>query len=223
MAALCGSPIKARRARIVRANECGVLTAGEGSLVVTDGFISIEMSPEYEDGEEFIVRNANGDLCVNEKDPSSLKRVPATINWCKVDPDVIAIVAGERVLTTGAPATGTGVAFGEGALTARYSLEVWQPLSGQGACDISGNPLFLYWAFPNFGNSKIGNFTFENAALTFQTLSETKAASPLWGDGPTSPSYLPGPLEPGEHFAFNITNVPPPELTGCGAVTYTAS
>lgn len=223
MAAICGSPIKARRARIIRANDCGVLQSGAGQMVVTDGFVSIELAPEYEDGEEFLVRNANGDLCINEQDPSSLKRVGATINWCKVDPDVIAIVAGERVLTTGAPATGSGVAFGEGALTARYSLEVWQPLAGQGACDISGNPLFMYWAFPNLGNSRIGNFTMENAPLTFQSVSSTKMAASQWGDGPTSPAYLPSALEPGEHFAFNITNVPPPEVTVCGATTYTPS
>lgn len=224
MPALGGAPIKARLMRVIRLNECGVPVSGAGSLIVTKGFISIEVAPEYEDGEEIIVRNADGDLCVNEKDPNSLKRVGLTFTLCQVDPDLIAITAGERVLTTGsAPATGTGVAFGEGALTARYSVEVWQPMAGQGACDISGNPQYMYWAFPNVGNTKIGSMTFEQAALNFNFVSDTKAAAPQWGDGPTSPPYLPSALQADEHFAFNITTVPPPALTGFGATTYTPS
>jgi hypothetical protein len=224
MVALGGSPIKARLMRVIRLNECGVPQAGVGSLIVTKGFVSIEMSPTYQEGEEFIVRNANGDLCVNEQDPNSLTRVGLSFNLCQVDPDLIAIMAGERVLTTGSPtATGTGVAFGEGALLSRFSVEVWQPMAGQGACDVSGNPQFMYWAFANVGNASIGNMTFENAALTFAMSATTKAAAPQWGDGPTSPAYLPSALEPGEHFAFNITTVPPPAETGFGAATLTLS
>ena len=222
MVAICASPIKARVMRIIRLNECGVPVSGTGSLIVSKGFVSIEAAPEYEDGEEFLIKNANGETCVNEKDANTLKRVGLTMNFCQVDPDMVAIVAGERVLTTGSPtATGTGVAFGEGLLTARFSLEVWQPLAGQGACGASGNPLFIYWAFPNVGNAKIGNFTFENAPLTFQMTADTKAAAAQWGDGPTAPSYLPGALQTDEHFAFNISDVAPPTPTGCGATSLT--
>lgn len=224
MPALGGSPIKARLMRVIRLNECGVPVSGDGSLIVTKGFISVEMAPEYEEGEEILVHNANGDICVNEQDPNSLKRVGLTWNLCQVDPDLIAIVAGERVLTTGSPtATGTGVAFGEGQLLSRFSVEIWQPMAGQGACDVSGNPQYMYWAFPNVGNTQIGSMTFERAALTFTFSSTTKSVAPQWGDGPTSPPYLPSALEAGEHFAFNITTVPPPAETGFGAATYTPS
>jgi len=222
MVAVCATPIKARVMRVIRLDTCGVPVSGVGGLVVTKGFVSIEVAPEYEDGEEFLVKNANGDFCVNEKDANSLKRVGLTMNFCAVDPDLVAIVAGERVLTTGGPATGTGVAFGEGLLTARFGLEVWQPLAGASAC-AGGVQNFIYWAFPNVGNAKIGNMTFENGPLTFQMVADTKPAAAQWGDGPTSPPYLPSALATDEHFAFNVSAVPPPVETGCGAATLTLS
>lgn len=222
MVAVCATPIKARLMRVIRLDTCGVPVSGAGSLIVSKGFVSIEIAPEYEDGQEFIVKNANGDFCVNEKDPNTLKRVGMTMNFCAVDPDLISIVAGERVLTTGGPATGTGVAFGEGLLTARFSLEVWQPLAGAAAC-AGGVQQYVYWAFPNVGNPKVGNFSFQNAPFSFQMTGDTKAAATQWGDGPTSPSYLPSALTTDEHFAFNISAVPPPAETGCGAAVLTLS
>lgn len=220
MPTICASPLKARVARIVRNDVCGVPVTGTGSVVTTSGFISIDLSLEYNDGEEFLVLNANGEPCVNEKDANFLKRVGLTVNFCNIDPDGIVLMTGERLITGGAPVTGTGVAFGEGLLTARFSLEVWQPLAGTAAC-AGGTPLFMYWAFPNVGNAKIGNYTMENGAGTFVVEADTKAASTSWGDGPgTGTSWLPAAFVIGsdEHFLFNITSTTPPTPT-CGATT----
>jgi hypothetical protein len=217
MPTLCASPIKARVARIVQLTECGVIVTGAGAQVVTDGFIQIAPSPEYEEGEEHLVLNANGSPCVNEKDPNFLKRVGLSIDFCKMDPDAVVLMTGERLLATGSPVTGTGVAFGEGLLTARFSLEVWQPLAGAGACSATGVTYYMYWAFPNVGNAMIGDFTMENAPLTFSIEADTKAASATWGNGPGSIDWLNGnTIAADEHFAFNITTVPPPTPT-CGA------
>lgn len=219
MASICASPIKARVARITRLDICGVPVTGAGGQVVTDGFIQISPSPEYEDGEEFLQKNANGDPCVNDRDPSFLKRVGLSVDFCRIDPDAVVLMTGERLLTTGGPVTGTGVAFGEGLLLARFGLEVWQPLAGSGACSATGQQFFMYWAFPNVGNARISDFTFENAPLTFTVEGDTKAASPLWGNGPGVTDWLNGNvLASDEHFAFNITTVPPPTAT-CGAIT----
>lgn len=221
MATICGAPIKARVARIVRVNECGVPVTGAGAGVVTGGFISIETSAEYEDGQEFLQKTANGDPCVNQRDPSFLKRVGLTINFCNVDPDAIIILTGERLITGGGPVTGSGVVFSGNLLTARFSLEVWQPLAGAGACDPSGIQRYMYWAFMNAGNSKVGDYTFENGTSTFTVSSDTAAASPLWGDGPgAGTSWLPTGFTPAsnDHFLFNITSTAPP-VAACGAIT----
>jgi hypothetical protein len=186
---------------------------------VFDGFTQISVTPEYEEGEEFLTKKANGEPCVNEKDPNFLKRVGLEITFCSIDPDVIVLLTGERLIVTGGPATGTGVAFGEGLLLNRFSLEVWQPLSGQ-VCSTSGAQQFAYWAFPNVGNAMVGDWTYENGPMEFTVSGDTKKAAEAWGRGPKAPYYLGTALSAAdaEHFLWNITDVPPPTAT-CGATT----
>lgn len=218
MVARCVSPIQARVARFIKLDVCGnPVTGASSAVVVTDGFVSIEPSPQYQDGEEHTQRKANGALCVYQKDASELTRVDLTINFCILDPDAIVIQTGERLLTT-ASVTGTGVAYGEGLLTARHSLEVWQPVTGLGACDASGQQQFVYWAFMNAGNAKIQDFTFENGPFQFTTLVETQAVGPLWLSRSGAATWLgTNTVESGEHFLHNITTAAPPTAT-CGAV-----
>ena len=220
MAAICVAPIKARVMRLIKLDECGVPVSGADSAVsVFGGFISVAVSPQYEEGTEYIQKTANGDLCVNAKDPNELKRVNLTITVCTIDPDMIVITTGERLLTDGVPATGTGVAYGEGTLTGRYSLELWQPISGAGACTPGGAQQFMYWLFGNVGNTMIGDWTFEQGVMTFNFTSETKSWYTAW---PTSIGALTtglgtNVLETGGHYLHNVTTVAPP-LASCGAV-----
>jgi hypothetical protein len=221
MPSQCFTPIKAKVARVVKLDVCGnPVTGASSSVAVFDGFTQINPSPEYEEGEEFLTKKANGEPCVNQKDPNFLKRVGLDITFCNIDPDVIVMLTGERLITTGGPATGTGVAFGEGLLLARFSIEVWQPLAGL-ACSTSGNPLYVYWAFPNVGNTMISDWTIEQAPTEFSISANTQAAGALWGRGPGSaavPKYIGTALVPTdlEHFLFNVTDVPPP-IASCGA------
>lgn len=218
MVAQCVSPIQARVARLIKLDVCGNPVTGASSAVVTtNGFVSINPSPQYQDGEEHSQRKADGSLCVYQKDPSELTRVDLTINFCVLDPDAAVVITGERLLTTGS-ATGTGVAYGEGQLTARYSLEVWQPVTGRGACDPSGNQQFVYWAFFNAGNSKVNDFTFENGPFQWTTVSETQGVGSFWLARSGAATWLgSNTVQTGEHFLHNITTAAPPTPT-CGAV-----
>lgn len=222
MAALCISPIKATVMRLVKLDSCGVpVTGASSAVIVQDGFISIAASPQYDTGDEFTQKTANGTLCINQKDPDSFQRVDLEMTWCVMDPDALTLLAGERLLTTGSPVTGTGVVFGEGVNAIHYSLEVWQPVSGAGACTSSGAQQYVYWAFMNVGNGSVGDFTFENAAFSFVTSGSTFSASPLWGSGPgTAGPWIdqttPQKVMAGDHYLYNVTTVAPPTST-CGA------
>lgn len=215
MVAQCVSPIKAEVLRITRVDACGVPVTGEsGAQVTTDGFISVANSPNYEEGQRFLQRKANGQPCVNQRDAGFFNWLQQTIALCTLDPDALVIATGERLITDGA--TGTGVAFGEGLLTARFSLETWQPVAGEGACTPGGLQRYVYWAFPNVGDAQITDFTFENDVFNFGWVDTTQRASPLWdlGDPWLNDG---GAFDATEHFAFNITTEPPPEPS-CGAV-----
>lgn len=222
MTSICASPIRGRVYRIVGLDICGV----PGTSQVVSKFASVATTPEYKDGDETIVDNADGSNCVNDRAPNYLKRIGLNIKACNLDPDGIVLITGERLLGAGSPVTGSGIAFGEGLLTARFSLEVWQDVAGIGACDASGVQRYFYWAYPNVGNPKVGAYTIDKGSPSLELTADTKAASPLWGDGPGSVSWLPtgaaavaagrDKIASDEHWAFNITTVPPPTPT-CGA------
>jgi hypothetical protein len=183
--------------------------------VVIKGFTETQVSPDYEEGEEFLTKLADGTPCVNQKDPSFLKRAGLETHWCILSPDAIGLITGERVLFAGSGAvTGTGVFFGTDPLTNRVSIELWQEVAGLGACDDTGTQRYVYWAFPNVTNAMISDFTFENGVFDFVTNMETSGASVLWLSRVGSTSWLGDEtVEAGEHFGFNITTTAPPSVT----------
>lgn len=226
MATVCGPPIKGIMMRVVKESPCGVPVTGAESPgdglgepveFATDGFVQVEMSPQYEDGEEFFDRNASGVACVNEKDPAAFKRHELTIDFCSVDPSLAAYVLGARLLST--VALESGFAQGETVDNNHFSLEVWQRIAGAGACDASGEQQYVYVAWPHVGNVRVGDYTVENGRSTLQIVADTFSASSLWGNGPGAVSWLPtaAVIETGEHWVWNITTIAPPESV-CGPV-----
>lgn len=216
------SPIKAKVIRAVKLDSCGnPVTGASSAMLVTKGFTQVQISPDYEEGQEFLVKLADGTACVNQKDPSFLKRMGIEGHFCTLSPDLAQIQTGQTEIFTGSgPITGTGMMFNTNVLDSRYSLELWQPIAGVGACDPSGLPLYVYWAFPNVTNGQINDFTFENDVFDWVIANETDGAGYLWGDGPGASTWLPaGVTVPvGTHALFNITTTPPPAITA-GAVT----
>lgn len=222
MVARCLPPIQGEVMRVVKLNECGVPVTGASSAVITtDSFVSIGVTADYEAGTEYKLKKANGAFCVNDRGQKQLNRFTVDIEICVVDPDLVAMFLGGTVIVTGAPATGTGLWMGEGLIENRFSLEVWQNAAGAGAC-AGGVAQNLYWAFPNLGDAEMGDFTFEDGTFTLTFTAETKAAAVEWGDGPGTGTSWIGPVTAGspsaKHVGFNITTIPPPAATGCGAV-----
>jgi hypothetical protein len=223
--AICAAPIKGTHLRIVKVDDCGVPVTGASSLViVTKGFVQVVMEPDYEDGEEFFERNADGEACVNQKDKPTLKRFGLTVDLCEVDPVAAAYVLSARLLDTESPAvTGTGWAMSEGEPENKFSMEVWQRVAGSGACDPTGAQRYIYNAWPHTGNTQVGSYTVENGRSTLQFVGETFAASTLWGDGPgTGTSWLPvgASVAATDHWLWNITTEPPPTAV-CGPSSLT--
>lgn len=213
------TPIKGTHYRIVKLDSCGNPVTGTGSLVVVSkGFVQVQMDPQYEDGTEFVERTADGTLCVNQKDSPVLKRMQLQIDFCEINTTGASYLASARELTANAAGvTGVGFAFSEGSPSNRYSLEVWQKVAGSGSCDPTGLQRYIYNAWPNVGATKIGQYTIENGRSTLQVTSETQAASTSatigWGDGPGSgTSWLPtGEVAQSlDHWLWAITTTPPP-------------
>lgn len=219
-ASLCATPIKGRVMRIVQLNECGVpVTGASGMVGVSGGFVQIQSEPQYEDGEEFFERTADGLACVNQKDDPTLKRFQLTIDFCEIDPTVASFIMSARAITTGAGPTGIGFAVSEGTPSNRFSLEVWQRVAGSGACDASGLQRYVYNAWPNLGATQIGQYTIENGRSTLQIQAESRGGSTSWGAGPgTGTEWIPvgqGVVTGLEHWFWDIVTTAPP-TAACG-------
>lgn len=225
----CATPIKGTHYRVVKLDACGNPVTGTGSLVVVSkGFVQVQMEPQYEDGVEFFERTADGSVCVNQKDDPVLKRFNITVDLCEINSTAMAFLTSQRELTANAAGvTGYGFAFSEGTPSNRYSLEVWQQVAGSGACDPSGAQRYIYNAWPNLGATKIGNYTIENGRSTMQWMSESRAASATatigWLNGPGSgTSWLPTGENASatEHWLWAITTTAPPS-PACNPTTLT--
>lgn len=218
---LCASPIQGTRMRIVRLDQCGIPVSGVGGQVVTEGFVQVEVSQDYEDGTTYELRNAQGDFCVNDQGPDQFRRSNLTVQFCAIDPDVVNLITGSLVITTGAPVTGTGFWVLEGGVETRFSLEVWQAVSGV-AC-LGANPLRAYWAWPNLFGGRFNDFTIQDGVLEWSLSARTSPANSLWGTGPgSSPDWI-SAVPPTAHYGFNLAALPLPATTGCGAVSLPAA
>jgi hypothetical protein len=219
MTDLSVSPIKARVIRVVKLDTCGnPVTGASSSQVVAKGFTQVQVSPDYEKGTEFITKLADGTPCVNQKDPAFMKRAGLEAHFCVLSPDLVTLMTGQTEILTGSGSvTGTGNMFDTNLLTGRFSLELWQPVSG--VCTPSGLPNYVYWAFPNVTNTQISDFTFELGVFDFVITAETDYTGAQWLDGPGTPTWLPaGTTVPTSmHFLYNVTTTPPPAITA-GAV-----
>lgn len=228
MADECFGTIKSKVARFTRLDECGVPVIGASTTVVTNGYLSIDVSPQYEDGAASRIKNAWGDLIANEVEDPSLLGANLTINAHKVDVATLDIVTSARQVLDGTDAV--GAAYAEGAVTAKFAVETWTKLTGTGAC--AGGIRYLYWLFPFVGNGRLGDLTLGPEAATFVLTGSTLAigddvwtagATPATTGTPYDLSYLPANAElvEGDHWYFGITSATPP-TPACGAAALAA-
>ena len=93
------SSIQAVRLRVTKLGPTGAPLIGSKNSFVTKAFTSMSFTPEYEDGEEIITKNAGGEICIYYKMPDTLKQVTAELAICNPDPEVYEILNGGTIIT----------------------------------------------------------------------------------------------------------------------------
>lgn len=231
MTSICFTPFKIPRVRVTRLSSCGAVVTGDCSQVVSDGIISVEMTKNYEDREEFFVKNGDGQFCVRETNPPILKWIDLVITFCNVDPDIVNIVAGEPLYQSDDTAqTKIGWSTEEGSVTnVNFGLEGWTRLSGTSQL-CTGGVEYGYVLFPWVVEGTIGDMTLENGVANFVVNARTHANS-LWGVGPynvdlsdnpatlDTPIPMLTPIGSLQHSRMFITRLAPPAAAcGCAAL-----
>jgi len=231
MTAVCFAPFRVPRVRITKLNSCGQVVTGSCSQVVTDGIISIEMTKNYEDRQEFFIKNADGQFCVRETVPPILKWIDLVFTFCNVDPDIVNLMAAEPLYSSDdAAATKIGWSTAEDSVNnVNFAFEGWTRLSGTGV-PCTGGTEYGYVLFPWVIEGTIGDMTLENGVVNFVVNARTRSLS-NWGTGPynvdlsdnagtlNTPIRMLTPIASNQHHRMFITRLAPPAAScGCAAV-----
>lgn len=223
MATKCLSLVKGRRIRVTRLDDCGRPVYGESSQAVSSGFISVALTANTTESDEINVTNAAGEVCVYEPAVTTLTGYGVEITFCEVDPDLFALVTGQSPYTVAGDSIGFTVNSKLG-MTGGFALELWAGSASGDACsDPGAQGNYGYLLLPFLKGGIIGDFTVENAAVTFTITGANTRDGNGWGTGPyedvyidgSTPGDLPTALDSNDHLLTMLTNAAPPAAV-CG-------
>ncbi|UQS95168.1 major tail protein [Pseudanabaena phage Pam4] len=209
------------RTRLTRLDNCGNIAYGASAQAVTDGFVSVAITANYDDGTEISVRNADGRRCVQRDAEPELVNLSATITFCKVDPDWYTALTGFPAEVN---ATGETIGFRVDSSilpnSVRNALEVWADAFDEG-CGVDGEVPYAYFLWPNLGGGRVSDYTLENNAVTFAISGMLTKKGSGWGVGPydvtrdetDAPDALQSPVTATQHQVTFYTTVAPPAVT----------
>lgn len=197
--------------RISRLNANGTIATGARASYVTSSFMSLSMTPEYEEGDEFTQKAADGTVCATFKAPDTLKRVSLEIAICNPDPELTEIIAGGVLLEESDGATTptfTSVGWaapeiGTDALPNGVAIEVWSRAIVDGK-PASVNP-YWHWIFPYAIMRPGGDRVIENGMLA-NSFEGWAVGNTGFGDGPAAPLW---PYRADRAFAYARTKAVP--------------
>lgn len=183
MANTCSRHVFGCSLRVARLEADGTPDIGANNLYVSDALLTLTVTPNVEEGDEFVVKSACGELCVNVKDCDKLKRLDMTMGLCYPDPELLELLVGDSVVLTSGAAVGYAYPRlgGVGGCPNGVSVEVWAK-----RYDASGNPesVFPYehYAYPRVYLQHSGR-TIENGPVTTE-LTGFAIENENWGNGP---------------------------------------
>ena len=214
--------IKGNVVRLTRLNACGDPIVGSCSSLVSECFISVTLSGEFESGTEFVQKNAWGNLCISDKDADVLKRVNVALQFAELNPDALDFMTDSNTVVSSG--NNIGSTWGTAMNQTAFALEVWPKASGA-ACSPS-SPSWGYFLVPFIKNGKLdGDLTIQNDVLTVSIMGEAFPApddgtgKSTWDVSPYTPNPFVVTFPELEVFGFVTTTVQPPtDTAGCVAI-----
>lgn len=224
----CFKPLQGETLRVTRLDECGNPEFGECAYGVSDGFVQAVLTPNTEEGERFLQRNARGNAMVNQRSKPLLNWYDVSIQFQEVDPELFTILTGllpyedDEGRVIGFPVTEEHYA------TANFGLELWMGNSEEECLPGEPLPYFGYNLLPWVVEGALGeNITIANQLITFTIVGRTRKGTP-WGVGPYDvvmdtngdPSPLFSAIPTDTHHLPIWTQLAPPEPEcGCQSLS----
>lgn len=199
----CLQPVKGRRLRVTRLDSCGRPVFGEDSQAVTKGFVTVSFTANTTESDEINLTNAAGEVCVYEASVQQLVGYTLEIQFCGVDPDLLSIVTGQPVVLghDGETVIGFDIDTEVDLASVNFGFELWMGAPTGNACAPGASGTFGYLLLPYLSGGILGDFTVENAAVTFTITGAATKSGNGWGTGPYNDIMLnnaepavPGPM-----------------------------
>jgi hypothetical protein len=218
MATKCASFVRGRVLRATRLDGCGRAVIGDDSVVVSKGWTSVAYTANTDDGEEINVTNAAGETCVREPAKPKFLGYTVEITFCNVDPDVFALLTGQRTIVDDlGDVIGFTMDTAVSVSDVNFSLEVWAGSPAGDTCDNPGasGGTYGYFLLPFLQGGVVGDFTIENAEVTFTVSGAATLDGNRWGrglypavlDSVGDPALLVDPLTKTDHLLAIITGL----------------
>lgn len=220
------SLVRGRVARVTVEDGCGNRVLGPKGTITTAGFTTVAYTAVTNTGEAISVTNANGDECISDTPVPKFTGYTVNITFCQVDPELYTALTGNPVVYAADGTTPVGFDVNDDVdqSASGFALEVWSRVPA-GSCE-GGAQQFGYFISPFLQGGTIGDFSIENAAVTFQVTGAATKGGNAWGVGPydvvLDETDVPGPLNTAlsdrNHLHMELTSVPPPTDTGAIAL-----
>lgn len=174
--------------RITRLNADNTLMTGPSASYVTSAFISVSITPEYEDGDEFVQKNAGGEICTDFRTDDTIKRVGLEIAICNPDPEFTSMIAGGELLVdaNGVSVGWAAPAAGTAANPNGVAIEVWSKAVKNGK--VVGDLPYWHWVFPYAKLREGGDRVIENDILA-TSFEGWATGNEGFGTGPAAPVW----------------------------------
>lgn len=234
MASICHSVVRAPAVRVTRLGPCGELptsTSNGCDFATSRSFTEIALNKVFQERQDALQLNANGEVCVDKPTPPILRWYEVTITFCNVDPELFNIVSAEPLILND-EATPKAVGFytrPSSPAASNFALEFWVGTEDEGC---TGNAVnYGYGWLPRITQGVIGNISITNGAVNF-TVTGISRPGNQWGTGPFNvlinetganagfPGKLLTAMATGDHKGFMWTELaPPPSVCGCQDAT----
>jgi hypothetical protein len=181
----CFKPLQGETLRATRLDVCGNPEFGECAYAVSDGFVSVTMTPNTEEGERFLQRNAAGRAIVNQRSKPILNWYDVSMVFQEVDPELFTLLTGLEPYEDDEGRVIGVVVTEEHFATANFALELWMG-NAEEDCPPEGDPLPFYgynllpWVTEG---ALMEDIVVANQLITFTIVGRTRKGTP-WGTGP---------------------------------------
>jgi hypothetical protein len=221
----CFSLVRGRAMRITRLDGCGSVDLGPDASIVSDGFVTVSLTAQTDEGETISVTNAAGKVCILDEPCPVFTGYEVGVEFCGVNPLLYELMTGmPSVLDADGNRVGIRMNSGVDACASGFALEVWSNVPAA-VCDPTAGVSYGYFLVPFIKGGVIGDFTIGNDAVNFSLSGAKTKDGNNWDVGPydvvRDDTGAAGPLlqavDSRDHLWMQLTSVPSPDPS-CEAI-----